>query len=254
MTQQKIPTSLITGFLGAGKTTAILNWLKQCPDNERWAVLVNEFGEVGLDGAILAADSDDNIAIKEVAGGCICCTAGVALQVGLTELIRRVRPDRLLIEATGAGHPAGVIDTLRNEWLHEVLRLNATICLIDPEQFITNQDHPSKLYQDQLNLADIVVLNKCDRATPDMIQQTRHYVEQLYPPKLAVHQVSQGKIDAALLHTDPSNIAYHAAYPDLHHHEHTHEHEHEHEEDEIDSAAEEEHEEHEDHDELPETE
>jgi len=66
-----IPTNLISGFLGAGKTTAILHLLRQKPADERWAVLVNEFGEIGVDGALLG--NPDEVFIREVAGGCICC-------------------------------------------------------------------------------------------------------------------------------------------------------------------------------------
>ncbi|GAL28505.1 putative metal chaperone [Vibrio variabilis] len=75
MTNQ-VPTNIITGFLGVGKTTTILNLLKDKPENENWAVLVNEFGEVGIDGAMMA---DGGAMIKEVPGGCMCCTAGVPM-------------------------------------------------------------------------------------------------------------------------------------------------------------------------------
>ncbi len=82
---QRVPTNIITGFLGTGKTTSILNLLKQKPSNETWAVLVNEFGEIGIDGAIL---SDSGALIKEVPGGCMCCTAGVPMSVGINALLR----------------------------------------------------------------------------------------------------------------------------------------------------------------------
>ncbi|GAK82559.1 putative metal chaperone [Vibrio ponticus] len=67
----RVPTNIITGFLGVGKTTTILNLLKSKPENENWAVLVNEFGEIGIDGAMM---TDQGAMIKEVPGGCMCCT------------------------------------------------------------------------------------------------------------------------------------------------------------------------------------
>lgn len=88
-----IPTNLILGFLGVGKTTAILNLLKHKPAGERWAVLVNEFGEVGIDGAMLDMEG---AFVREVPGGCMCCVAGLPMQIGLNQLIHRARPDRLL--------------------------------------------------------------------------------------------------------------------------------------------------------------
>ena len=79
-----IPVTIISGFLGVGKTTAILDLLHGHPKNERWAVLVNEFGEVGIDGAALAGEG---YFVKEVPGGCICCTAQTQMQVALTRLL-----------------------------------------------------------------------------------------------------------------------------------------------------------------------
>ena len=92
----RVPTNILTGFLGVGKTTTILNLLKNKPEKENWAVLVNEFGEIGIDGALM---TDQGALIKEVPGGCMCCTAGVPMSVGITALLRQ-KPDRLLIEPT----------------------------------------------------------------------------------------------------------------------------------------------------------
>jgi G3E family GTPase len=100
-----IPTNLVMGFLGVGKTTAILDLLKQKPKNENWAVLVNEFGKIGIDGAIYTAAG---VTVKEVAGGCLCCAVGIPFQVSVNQLLKEVRPDRLLIEPTGLGHPKKV--------------------------------------------------------------------------------------------------------------------------------------------------
>ena len=98
---QRVATNIITGFLGAGKTTTILHLLKNKPKNENWAVLVNEFGEIGIDGALMV---EHGAMIKEIPGGCMCCTAGVPMSVGINALLR-TNPDRLLIEPTGLGHP-----------------------------------------------------------------------------------------------------------------------------------------------------
>ncbi|MCW9018042.1 MAG: hypothetical protein OQJ89_13815, partial [Kangiellaceae bacterium] len=109
-----IPTSIITGFLGVGKTTTILNLLKSKPSNERWAVLVNEFGEIGIDGSLFKGQqSEENgIFIREVPGGCMCCAASLPMQIALNRLLAYAKPDRLLIEPTGLGHPLEVLDVL----------------------------------------------------------------------------------------------------------------------------------------------
>ena len=106
----RIPVNIITGFLGSGKTSAVLNLLKQKPRDEHWAILVNEFGEIGVDRSLMQGHEvkHDRVAILEVPGGCMCCAAGLPMKMALSQLLFLGRPDRLLIEPTGLGHPAEV--------------------------------------------------------------------------------------------------------------------------------------------------
>ena len=117
-------TNLITGFLGSGKTTSILHLLAHKDPNEKWAVLVNEFGEVGIDGALLA---DSGALLKEIPGGCMCCVNGLPMQVGLNTLLRQGKPDRLLIEPTGLGHPKQILDLLTAPVYEPWIDLRATL-------------------------------------------------------------------------------------------------------------------------------
>jgi G3E family GTPase len=126
-------TNLITGFLGSGKTTSILHLLANKDPAEKWAVLVNEFGEVGIDGALLA---DSGALIKEIPGGCMCCVNGLPMQVGLNTLLRQGKPDRLLIEPTGLGHPKQILDLLTAPVYEPWIDLRATLCLLDPRQLL----------------------------------------------------------------------------------------------------------------------
>ena len=192
----KTPVNLITGFLGVGKTTALLHLLAQRPTGARWAVLVNEFGQVGIDGATL---SQSDVAVREVPGGCICCSAQLPLRVTLTRLLREVRPARLLIEPTGLGHPAGVIDVLRSEGLAGAVELRNVVCLVDPRQLSDAKYRGLETYQDQLALADVLVANKCDQATSEQLQAFEAFAAQCYPPKLLTAQVTQGALDPAWL-------------------------------------------------------
>ena len=106
-TIKAVPTNIITGFLGAGKTSAIVHLLQNKPKNERWAILVNEFGEIGIDGSLMQGQysEEQGIFIREVPGGCMCCAAGLPMQIALNMLLAKAKPDRLLIEPTGLGHP-----------------------------------------------------------------------------------------------------------------------------------------------------
>lgn len=120
-----VPTNVITGFLGVGKTSAILHLLSHKPVHERWGVLVNEFGEIGVDGSFLEGQhpKGQSIFIREVPGGCMCCTSGLPMEIALSQLLAVARLDRLLVEPTGLGHPKEVLEVLAAPHYHDILSL-----------------------------------------------------------------------------------------------------------------------------------
>ena len=150
-------TNLITGFLGSGKTTTIRHLLAHKPDQERWAVLVNEFGEIGIDGALLA---DSGAVLKEIPGGCMCCVNGLPMQVGLNMLLQQAKPDRLLIEPTGLGHPKQILSLLTQESYAGWIDLQATLCLLDARQLSQPRYRDNENFRDQLAAADVILASK----------------------------------------------------------------------------------------------
>ena len=192
------PTNLLTGFLGVGKTTAILHLLAHKPAGERWAVLVNEFGEVGIDAAILEGASPDGVAVREVAGGCFCCATAPYLPVALHFLLNDTKPDRLLIESSGLGHPAALIDTLRANYAGR-LEVRATLGLVDPNDFAQPAMQKNRVFVDQMTLADVLVLNKLDTAAPELVANFQAWANALHPPKLLVVGTTHGQLDPAWL-------------------------------------------------------
>lgn len=190
-----ILTNIVTGFLGAGKTTAILDTLRRKPAAEKWAVLVNEFGEIGIDGAILASGGAE---IREVAGGCMCCVADLPMKVALNNLIAKVQPDRLLIEPSGLGHPQEIIDTLRGEYYRDVLDLRAVLCLIDPRKLRERRYLDHSIFADQLRVADVVVANKTDLCDEEDERLFRDFVAQ-QPQKKHTGWVAHGHLDLSWL-------------------------------------------------------
>ncbi|WP_422450335.1 MULTISPECIES: CobW family GTP-binding protein [unclassified Endozoicomonas] len=198
--QKKIPANLITGFLGSGKTTAILHLLRQKPENETWAVLVNEFGEVGIDGALLQGSSARNdVFVREVPGGCMCCVAGLPMQIGLNMLIARSKPDRLLIEPTGLGHPQEIINTLQGEYYREILSLEASICLVDPRNLEDTRYLENDNFRDQIHLADVLVANKTDLSCETDRRRFEQFADQLPLPKPETAWVKQGALSVEWL-------------------------------------------------------
>ncbi|MCG9579538.1 GTP-binding protein [Vibrio tubiashii] len=210
-----IPTNIITGFLGTGKTTAILNLLKEKPEGERWAVLVNEFGEIGIDGAML---TDQGALIKEVPGGCMCCAAGVPMSVAITALLR-TKPDRLIVEPTGLGHAHKVLATLTSSQFSEYIDLRATIGLVDPRNLTNEKYLQNQNFTDQLAISDIVIGNKVDQCHVSDIDAFNDWVTDQTPPKVFSQLVKQGNFPIELLdsprrdHSVSTEVA-------AHHHEH----------------------------------
>ncbi len=214
-----IRTHLITGFLGVGKTTAILHLLKQKPAGEKWAVLVNEFGEVGVDGAILASQG---AVVKEVPGGCLCCVSGLPFQIGLNMLIAREKPDVLLIEPTGLGHPRNILQTLRNEHYRDILQPGASLCVLDPRHLSDPRYLDNDVFADQIQLADVLVANKTDLATDADRNAFEQLLQRAEPAKTASAWVVNGEIPLELLAggAQPQRLALH---PDAHAHQHARE-------------------------------
>ncbi|KRP60228.1 CobW family GTP-binding protein [Pseudomonas orientalis] len=172
---QNIPTHVIAGPLGAGKTSLIKHLLSQRPANERWAVLINEFGQIGLDAALLT-QNDDGIALGEVAGGCLCCVNGAPFQVGLGRLLRRAKPDRLFIEPSGLGHPAQLLEQLSQAPWQDVLAVQPCVLVLDAQALAAGKPLPPA-QQEALGSAGLLVLNK-DEAL-DALQ--RQAIEQQLP-------------------------------------------------------------------------
>ncbi|MET3050546.1 CobW-like GTP-binding protein [Pseudomonas alkylphenolica] len=155
---QNIPTHVIAGPLGAGKTSLIRQLLAQRPANERWAILVNEFGQIGLDAALLSTD-DQGIAMGEVAGGCLCCVNGTPFQVGLGRLLRKAQPHRLFIEPSGLGHPLQLLEQLKQSPWRGVLTVQPAIMVLDAQQLAAHRALPPA-QEEALSSAGLLVLNK----------------------------------------------------------------------------------------------
>jgi len=191
-----IAVNLITGFLGVGKTTLIRHLLKEHPKDETWAVLVNEFGEVGIDGALL---DEDGVAIEEVAGGCLCCVSAPAFAVGLNKLIRQYRPQRILIEPSGLGHPAQILSTLRTPLYSSIIDIQATLCVVDARHLSSQRHREHQTFIDQIHLADIIIANKADQYSADDEDRLLDYMASLKPAKQHIALATQGYVDIALL-------------------------------------------------------
>lgn len=256
--------NLLFGFLGSGKTTLAKHLLEQRGSTVKTAIIVNEFGEVGVDGDILRGQ---NIDVVELNSGCLCCTLRGSLMMALEELRDKSKVERVIVEATGISQPRELLDELVESSV-KGLKIGPMVTVVDCAKFNKLQSMLGDFYLDQIEFADIVIANKMDLATPDQIESaTRHireinsnakifFAEQCRVPPEAlfgeaqspiIQQLQEEMMSTPKVETsqedghrkghdhDSQNIGPHLSYQIRHEHSqphsHDHEHEHEHEHD-----------------------
>ncbi|CAN7595054.1 GTP-binding protein [Caballeronia sp. LjRoot34] len=178
--RRKIPVTVISGFLGAGKTT-LVNHLMQHSTAGRIGVVVNEFGEVGIDGQLIVAEAE---ALIEINNGCVCCTVRADLVASVKELLTRTqgstheRLDRLIVETSGLADPAPVLQTfLADPDLRAAVELEAVVTVVDAHHFA--QQLQDEIVREQVAFADIVVINKVDLIDAHALDQLETQVRAL---------------------------------------------------------------------------
>jgi G3E family GTPase len=188
------------------------------PDNERWAVLVNEFGEIGVDGSLVQGQQreEQQVFIREVPGGCMCCAAGLPMQIALNQLLNEARPDRLLIEPTGLGHPKEVLQVLSSEHYRQVLSLQKNITLVDARRISESRYTRHDTFNQQIAIADTVVGNKADLYQPGDSDKLTAYVAEVGRPETKVLFAEHGVIPFAEFEGQSSIHQQ----PNHHHHHH----------------------------------
>lgn len=160
---QPVKTHIISGFLGAGKTTLLKALLAQKPEHEVWAVLMNEFGQIGIDQQLLP--HSNGYQVKELLGGCLCCSSQLPMQIALSRLLAESKPDRLFIEPTGLGHPAQLLEQLTEPHWQMSIAMRSLVTVIDGSKLSDKSWTTQYLYTDQLKAAQTVVISHVDLMT-----------------------------------------------------------------------------------------
>jgi cobalamin biosynthesis protein CobW len=222
-TLAKVPVTVVTGFLGSGKTTLIRHLIANA-NGKKLAVIVNEFGSEGVDGEILKSCADADCPaenIVELANGCICCTVADDFIPAMEQLLSRaVKPDHILIETSGLALPKPLLKAFDWPEIRSRITVDGVIALADAEAVAAgrfapdpvavaaqraadeNLDHEtplSEVFEDQIACADIVLLTKADLAGADGLEAARAAISAEMPRRVPMLPITDGAVDARVI-------------------------------------------------------
>ena len=238
-----VKIDIVSGFLGAGKTTLIKKLLAEAFQGEQVVLIENEFGEIGVDGGFL---KESGIQIREMNSGCICCSLVGDFGESLREVVATYHPDRILIEPSGVGKLSDVIKAVQGVQQDVEMHLNSYTTVVDAKKCKVYMRNFGEFFNNQVQFAGTIVMSRTDIISEEKAQEAMEMLRQINP-KAAIISTPIAKLEGAkLLDVMEHPISLEQEMLDAeveHHHDHDHDHEHHHDHDE------EGHEHHHDHDE-----
>lgn len=172
----KVKIDIISGFLGAGKTTLIKKLLEEKLYKEKVVIIENEFGEIGIDGNIL---KKSGIEVKEINSGCICCTLAGDFEKSIREVVAKYRPDRILIEPSGVGKLSDVIKACEAPKLKDLLEVNLLITVVDVQKYTMYAANFGEFFENQISNAKTVILSRTQNVDLEKIEAVTHSIRTL---------------------------------------------------------------------------
>ena len=224
---------IISGFLGAGKTTFIQKLLQESLKGENVVLIENEFGEIGIDSGFL---KNSGIEIREMNQGCICCSLVGDFETSLKEVIETYKPDRILIEPSGVGKLSDILSAVKTVSANLPVHLDGAVTVVDSTKAKLYNKNFGEFFDDQIRYATSIVLSRTDIATEEKVEEAIRIVRALNPKAnlitTAIKELSGEKLLEIIGQEENLEEALLQEVKEkAHHHEHHH-HEHEHHHDE----------------------
>ncbi len=219
MSKKPIPVTILAGFLGAGKTT-LLNHILTNANGMRMAVIVNDFGSINVDAELVKSESDNMISLEN---GCVCCNLAEGLVVSVMRLLAlEQRPDHIVVETSGISEPKEVALNFEDPELQQHAPLNAIITTIDAKNVLTLEKQMAELAEQQIQVADIVLVNKVDLVEPEELAKVKQWC-QVQAPFAKLVEIEFGKVDLPILFEVPERLqvsSHNREHGGEHHHCH----------------------------------
>jgi G3E family GTPase len=197
-----VPVHVIMGALGVGKTSAIARLLAAKSPDEYWVVVLNEFTDAGIDALTIAASARGAYDVTVIPGGCLCCTGELTFRRRMHQQLRERRPDRILIEPSGIGHPGGLVEELRAMERSGTIELKSIMTLVDAWRLGSFRE--PGIERDQIEAADVLVLTKADLCDEQTKQRFADEANALFPPKRWIGQCTGADLPSAALDPPPA--------------------------------------------------
>ena len=212
---------IISGFLGAGKTTFIKKMLEDVFKGEKIVLIENEFGEVGIDGGFL---KDSGIEITEMNSGCICCSLVGDFGKNLREVIERFHPDRILIEPSGVGKLSDVMKSVKDVEEEQDVKLNGRITVVNTLKATKQMKAFGEFFNNQIEYATVVVLSRTQNAKPEQTEVVVKAVQEKNP-EAAIITTPWNEIDGKQIYkVIEEKKSLEEELMEEHHHDHDHDH------------------------------
>lgn len=217
-TSPGIPFNIVTGPLGVGKTTAILEYLKAGPRDQKTAVLVNDFGTVGLDGELIGgADAVQPPRVQSIPGGCLCCTSGAGFIRGLRAFAEDPAIDRILVEPSGMVVLAQLKDLIRGLMEDLPIQLRSVISLVHPKRMKPAHFESLPFFSQFLRDADVVVAHRADELSPEALAEWMDWARGQLHPEQKLISASHGQIPPEAFDVPSSGFLKRADLSDVQH-------------------------------------